>query len=50
MDKVQGGFNMKEIHENTPIVVTGGSGYIASRIIKLSLEKGVDLLKRRIML
>lgn len=31
---------MKEIDKNTPILVTGGSGYIASWIIKMLLDDG----------
>ncbi len=34
---------MKEINRQKPILVTGGTGYIASWIIKLLLEKGLDV-------
>jgi len=35
--------NMKEIDKQKPIIVTGGTGYIASWIIKNLLEKGLDV-------
>ena len=34
---------MKEINQQKPILVTGGTGYIASWIIKELLEKGLDV-------
>lgn len=34
---------MKEINQEKPILVTGGTGYIASWIIKNLLEKGLDV-------
>ena len=34
---------MKEINQQKPILVTGGTGYIASWIIKYLLEKGFDV-------
>ncbi len=34
---------MKEINQEKPILVTGGTGYIASWIIKTLLEKGFDV-------
>ena len=34
---------MKEINKQKPILVTGGTGYIASWIIKTLLEKGLDV-------
>ncbi len=34
---------MKEINRQKPILVTGGTGYIASWIIKLLLEKGLNV-------
>ena len=34
---------MKEINRQKPILVTGGTGYIASWIIKKLLEKGLNV-------
>jgi nucleoside-diphosphate-sugar epimerase len=34
---------MREIDQSKPVLVTGGSGYVASWIIKMLLEKGFDV-------
>jgi nucleoside-diphosphate-sugar epimerase len=34
---------MREIDKTKPVLVTGGSGYIASWIIKMLLEDGIDV-------
>jgi len=34
---------MKEIDKTKPILVTGGTGYLASWIIKMLLEDGIDV-------
>ncbi|MBN1829748.1 MAG: NAD-dependent epimerase/dehydratase family protein [Deltaproteobacteria bacterium] len=34
---------MRDIDKSKPVLVTGGSGYVASWIIKMLLEKGIDV-------
>ncbi|MBT8351665.1 MAG: NAD-dependent epimerase/dehydratase family protein, partial [Deltaproteobacteria bacterium] len=34
---------MREIDKSKPVLVTGGSGYVASWIIKMLLEEGIDV-------
>ena len=34
---------MREIEKSKPVLVTGGSGYVASWIIKMLLEKGINV-------
>ncbi|NNL42482.1 MAG: NAD-dependent epimerase/dehydratase family protein, partial [Desulfobacterales bacterium] len=34
---------MREIDKTKPVLVTGGSGYVASWIIKMLLEEGIDV-------
>jgi len=34
---------MRKIDKNKPVLVTGGSGYLASWIIKILLEEGIDV-------
>ena len=34
---------MREINKSKPVLVTGGTGYVASWIIKMLLEKGIHV-------
>ncbi len=34
---------MREIDTSKPVLVTGGSGYVASWVIKMLLEEGIDV-------
>ena len=34
---------MREIDKSRPVMVSGGSGYLASWIVKLLLEDGIDV-------
>jgi uncharacterized protein YbjT (DUF2867 family) len=34
---------MREIDKRKPVLVTGGSGYLASWIIKMLIEQGIDV-------
>ena len=34
---------MREIDKSKPVLVTGGSGYVASWIIKMLLEEGINV-------
>ena len=41
--KIKKGGVMREIDKSKPVLVTGGSGYVASWIIKMLLEDGINV-------